>query len=160
MIEPALFRSACGRYATGIAIISMIGDDDRPHGLTVNSFTSVSLDPPLVSVCLDRAANRMLEHINHRGLFGVNILAEEQQHLASRFARRGVDRFEGVTWFSGRNGAPLLPNSLCEMECALEATHAAGDHHILIAGVTHVSIHEGRPLLYFASSFQTLSGHW
>lgn len=158
MIDPILFRSACGRYSTGIAILSTIGSDNRPHGLTVSSFTSVSLDPPLVSVCVNRASQGMLDHIHHHRILGVNILAEPQQHLASRFARRGLDRFEGVPWFPGQNGAPLLPDSLCVLECALEHTHTAGDHEILIAAVTHASVHEGRPLLYFASTFHALPG--
>ena len=123
--------------------------------MTVNSFTSVSLDPPLVLVCIDHKA-RILDHFQKSDLFAINILRETQQELSMRFARPGEDRFGAVEWYAGDTGAPLIPNALSTLECTVFQRVEAGDHTILIGEVVSAIRHEGRPLLYFSSSYQIL----
>src|ERR1700679_1929950 len=91
------FRRACGRFATGVTIATVSDADGVPHGLTVSSFTSVSLDPPLVSICLGHAVS-LLDTFRAANFFGINILAEKQEALSQHFARKGHDRFQGVAW--------------------------------------------------------------
>lgn len=150
------FCQACGRYATGVTILTAIGSDGAPHGMTANSFTSVSINPLLVLVCVDHTA-RILDYFRATKHLGINVLAEFQQELSVRFARRGHDRFDGVEWYPGVTGAPLLPGALASLECAVTRTLDAGDHAILIAEVLHAECREGRPLVYFNSSYRKLA---
>jgi flavin reductase (DIM6/NTAB) family NADH-FMN oxidoreductase RutF len=149
------FCRACGRFATGITIVTSLGPEGEPHGMTANSFTSVSLAPPLVLVCVDHGC-KVLGHFRRGEYFGINVLKEGQQELSAHFARGGHDRFNGVKWHGGETGVPLLPDALAAMECALTKTVDAGDHTILIGEVLHVKIREGRPLVYFSSTYRKL----
>ena len=150
--DPAQFRRACARFATGITVSTALAPDGTPHGFTANSFTSVSIEPPLVLICVDHRANvhRHFEQATH---FGVNILAEDQEALSVRFAERGLDRFEGIDWHSGASGVPLLGGALARFECATRQTIAAGDHTIILGEVLHAEWQEGAPLLYFARGY-------
>jgi flavin reductase (DIM6/NTAB) family NADH-FMN oxidoreductase RutF len=129
--------------------------DGTPHGITVNSFTSVSLAPPLVLVCVDHRS-QVIEHFREGEHFGINVLCEHQQELSQRFARSGPDRFRDVQWYSGKTGVPLLPDVLATFECRLVDSRPAGDHLILIGEVLHVAFVEGKPLAYFGSSYRSL----
>ena len=149
------FRRACGRFATGITVVTTLDHDGNPHGMTANSFTSVSLDPPLVLVCVDYRAT-ILQTFRRAERFGINVLSEGQRDLSQTFARRGEDRFHGVEWQAGESGVPLLPGALAWLECVLVNAVDAGDHAILIARVERAECHEGRPLLFFASSYEHL----
>jgi flavin reductase (DIM6/NTAB) family NADH-FMN oxidoreductase RutF len=154
--DPGLFRAACGKFSTGITIVTVLGADGEPRGMTANSFASVSLDPPMILVCIDRKA-AMLPHLEATEYFGVNILNENQQDLSGQFARPGVNRFETVQWTSGELGVPLLPDVLATFECAVHQIVDAGDHRIFLAQVCGINSHEGRPLVYFGSRYQTLA---
>lgn len=150
------FRRACARFATGVAIASVMDSQGIPHGLTVNSFTSVSLDPPLILICLGHEVTsidifRMASH------FAINILAEDQREISTRFARKGHDRFDGLEWRRGESGAPLLAGVLAEMECALHRRIPAGDHDILIGEMLRGRVHRGEPLVYYASRYRHLA---
>ena len=105
-IEQHHFRRVCSKYATGITIVTVLDSRGEPHGLTVNSFTSVSLSPPLVLFCLDRQT-AILNHFRLETRFAINVLEEEQKDISSCFARSGYDRFEGVAWRPGETGAPV-----------------------------------------------------
>jgi flavin reductase (DIM6/NTAB) family NADH-FMN oxidoreductase RutF len=131
-VDSIAFRHACGRFATGITIVTVIGPDGVPHGMTVNSFTSVSLDPPLILVCIDRKAT-ILPKLKAAKYIGVNVLEEGQQDLSSQFARRGMDRFESVPWSAGELGVPILDGALAHFECEIVSEVDGGDHLILIA---------------------------
>jgi flavin reductase (DIM6/NTAB) family NADH-FMN oxidoreductase RutF len=155
-VDKQAFCRNCGKFATGITIASVMGADGAAHGMTANSFTSVSLDPPLVLLCVDHKA-RILKHFRACKYFGVNVLEERQRALSVHFARSGYDRFDGVDWYAGHTGAPLLPGVLSTMECALRQTIDAGDHAILIGEVLHATCFEGRPLVYFASDYRKLA---
>jgi len=123
--------------------------------MTANSFTSVSLAPPLVLVCVDHRA-RILEHFRKSPHFGINVLSASQRSLSDQFASRGYDRFEGVEWSPGETGVPLLADVLATLECACVNIITAGDHDILIGEVLHSTCREGEPLLFFASQYRSL----
>ena len=153
---PDRFRRACALWATGISVITFNDAAGVPHGMTVNSFTSVSLDPPLILVCIDHRAT-ILPHLTAAQPFAVNVLAEEQAEISSRFAGKVEDRFENLDWNAGQFGSPILAGSLSVFQCSVVQSIAAGDHQIVIAQVQSVDFNEGRPLLYFASGYQTIS---
>ena len=150
------FRHACGRFATGITIATVLDSAGLPHGLTVSSFTSVSLDPPLVSICLGHAVT-IIDLFRASEYFGINILAEDQEHLSARFARKGEDRFQGVPWASGQTGAPLLTGALAAIECQVEQRVPAGDHDIFIGRMLAARVEESAPLLHFRGQYRKLS---
>jgi flavin reductase (DIM6/NTAB) family NADH-FMN oxidoreductase RutF len=147
---------ACGKFATGITIVTVMGDDGAPHGMTVNSFTSVSLDPPLVLVCIDRKA-LILPRLEASEYIGINVLSDSQLAISSQFARSVTDRFEAVKWFPGELAVPLLEGVLATYECAVTGIVDAGDHKIFIADVRHLRCFEGKPLIYFSSGYKTLA---
>lgn len=152
-----VFRRACGRFPTGVTIASVVDRQGVPHGLTVNSFTSVSLDPPLVLVALAHSASVMAAFRGAR-FFAVNVLAAGQRALSERFARKGHDRFDGLEWHAGETGAPLLPGTLAEIECAIQQRFTAGDHDLFVGEMVRAVVHEGEPLLYFGGRYRKLAG--
>jgi flavin reductase (DIM6/NTAB) family NADH-FMN oxidoreductase RutF len=154
-IEQQLFRRVCGRYATGITVVTVLDGQTVPQGMTVNSFTSVSLDPPMILICIDRKTG-FLNYFARGTRFAVNVLHEDQQALSNAFARSGGDRFAGVEWRSGETGAPILCGVLASLECGVSRMVEAGDHVVVIGEVSHASWREGQPLIYFNSSYQTL----
>ena len=154
-IEQQHFRRVCGKYATGITILTVLDSGGAPHGMTVNSFTSVSLVPPLILVCIDRQTS-ILTHFSLGTRFGINVLHEDQKELSTWFARSGHDRFSGMPWNPGQSGAPILPDMLATMECEVTQMVEAGDHIVVIGAVVHAAWREGQPLIYFNSSYQTL----
>jgi flavin reductase (DIM6/NTAB) family NADH-FMN oxidoreductase RutF len=148
-------RDAMGCFATGITIVTTI-EDGRPIGLTANSFTSVSLEPPLLLVCIARTASsgRVLREAEH---FGVNVLQIGQQPASSRFAGKGEDRFRATAWAPGETGVPLLDGSLVSFECKRHAVHEGGDHFILVGEVVRAQFEPRRdPLLYFRGKYRRL----
>ena len=149
------FRRACGRFATGVTIASVLDAKGTPHGLTVSSFTSVSLDPPLILICLGHGVSA-IHHFRAATHFGINVLAEDQRVLSERFARKGHDRFDGVAWQPGVTGVPLLPGVLAAIECAVHRTVSMGDHDILVGEMVHAQVNDGEPLLYFAGGYRKL----
>jgi flavin reductase (DIM6/NTAB) family NADH-FMN oxidoreductase RutF len=155
MIEQQHFRRACGKYATGITIVTVLDPSDVPHGMTANSFTSVSLTPPLILVSID-CKTSILGHFHPGTRFAINVLGEEHKELSSRFARSSQDRFDGVTWHPGVTGAPILPDMLATLECAVTHMVEAGDHVVIIGEALHAAWREGRPLLYFNSGYREL----
>jgi flavin reductase (DIM6/NTAB) family NADH-FMN oxidoreductase RutF len=151
-VSPHAFREALAHFASGVTIVAA-HPPSGPVGFTATGFTSVSLAPPLVLVCIDRDASA------HDGVvgaehFGISILDESQSWIASQFARSGVDRFEGVPLAPpGPTGAPTVEGALARIVCRRHARHDAGDHSILIGEVIAASVSPGRPLLHFARAF-------
>lgn len=152
--HPAQFRLACARFATGITVSTALAADGTPHGFTANSFTSVSMEPPLILICVDHRAN-VLRHFEQARHFGVNVLAEHQEAISVRFAERGLDRFSSIDWHPGETGVPLLGGALARFECATRQTIPAGDHTIILGEVLHADWQEGAPLLYYARGYHT-----
>ena len=156
-VDPDLFRAALGRWASGVTIVTArVGD--RVHGMTVSAFSSVSLDPPLVLVCADKASNTQ-PFIEEGGVFAANVLAAGQEALSNKFASKKDEwrRFEGLDWTSGTTGAPLLPATVAALDCRVVGAHDAGDHVIYVGRVEAVQIGEGAPLVYFGGGYRTLA---
>ncbi|MEY4270679.1 MAG: hypothetical protein RLZZ58_1895, partial [Pseudomonadota bacterium] len=147
------FRDALGCFATGVTIITAMGPDGNPIGLTANSFTSVSLDPPLLLVCIANNAGSapvMREAVR----FAVNVLQIGQQPTSNRFAGKGEDRFAATSWEVGEFGTPVLTGSLGSFECDRDALHEGGDHFILVGRVRKAMFEPRRdPLLYFRGKY-------
>ena len=156
------FRQLLGHFATGVVVVTAI-DDGRPVGLTCNSFTSVSLEPPLVSFCPSKSSatwRSMREH----GTFCLNVLSEHQESLSRQFAQRGDDRFATVAWAPASSGAPALAEALAWIECELVAEHDGGDHTIAVARVTALrAASDGQaPLVFYRGQYAGLgerTGH-
>jgi flavin reductase (DIM6/NTAB) family NADH-FMN oxidoreductase RutF len=155
LVGPRLYRRVCAQFATGITVVTVVDEHRHPHGMTVNSFSSVSLDPPLVLVSID-LRNSILGHFLSASAFGINVLAEGQEALSRRFSDVSERRFEGVAWQPSPLGMPLLNGVLAHLECIVVRTFEAGDHTILIGEVHHASYTEGRPLVYFDSAYRSL----
>lgn len=142
------FRAACGLFASGVTVVTRRMPDGSPYGMTVSSFTSVSLEPPLILVCIDRNA-RFLRELSADQAFAVNILSDQQQHLAARFAaRQEEDRFAGVVWSAGWHDLPLLRGVVVTFACRLRQRVESGDHDILIGEVDQIRQHAGSPLVW------------
>jgi flavin reductase (DIM6/NTAB) family NADH-FMN oxidoreductase RutF len=156
-LDKSRFCRTCAKFPTGVTIVTVLDPDGGPHGLTASSFTSVSLEPPLILVCVDHRAN-VLEHFRRSEYLAINVLDETQQELSVRFARRGENRFDGIQWYAGQNGVPLIPGAIAHFECAIQRTLDAGDHTIFIAEVIGVNCREGRPLIYYGSGYRKLDG--
>ncbi|MCM8735758.1 flavin reductase family protein [Azospirillum sp. A1-3] len=148
-------RDAYARYATGVAVITTLTPAGTPVGLTVNSFSSVSLDPPLVLWSLMRSS-ASLPAFGEASRFAVNVLADDQHHLSTRFASRSEERFAGIDWTPGLGGVPLLPDCLAQFECTTHRLVEAGDHVVVLGRVHRFEHHDGAPLLFFASRYAEL----
>jgi flavin reductase (DIM6/NTAB) family NADH-FMN oxidoreductase RutF len=154
-IDASLFRSVLGRFASGVTIVTALDQQGSPHGMTVSAFSSLSLEPPLVLVCIDNTATMspLMARIEH---FGVNVLSSAQEELSRRFAGQD-DRFAGVGYTASPSGAPILDDVLAWLDCRVVARHAAGDHVIVIGEVEQGAAFEGQPLLYYRSGYATLT---
>ena len=150
------FRRACGRFATGVVVAAVVDEKGAPHGLTVSSFTSVSLHPPLVLICLGHAVTN-IEEFRHVSHFGLSILGEEERRISDRFAQKGHDRFDGVEWRRGETGVPLLVHALATLECAAHQRVTSGDHDILVGEVVRTHAKDGAPLIHFEGRYRKLA---
>ena len=157
MLDPKELRRVMGHFATGVTIITTRGADGTPYGLTANAFTSLSLDPPLCLVCVDRKAESFA-HFYDSKVFTVNVLTEEQTDLSTRFAKSGGNKFDGLAYETNACGVPILDGTLAHLECALTETHEAGDHVIHVGQVENFAIRGGRPLLFFQGRYRQLAG--
>ena len=155
-LTPTEFRTALRSFAAGVTVVTTRDREGRPSGLTASAFTSVSLTPPLVLVCVDHAATAHPDFLEH-GWFAVNVLRREQEALSRRFAVSGGDKFDGVSYHPGSSGLPLLDGTLASLECRVLETHEAGDHTIFIGLVESATVAAGRPLVYFHSGYHSLT---
>jgi len=157
IVSPGDFRAVLGRYATGVTVVTTRTATGEPVGLTVNSFTSVSLDPPLVLFCLDRGAGS-LPAFETSGAFAVNILAAGQETLSNRFADPDAARFGADATAAWSTGAPILADALAALDCALHARHDGGDHIILVGRVLQLAVlSDGDPLVYWRGAYRRLA---
>jgi flavin reductase ActVB len=148
----ASFRDAMAHFASGVTVVTA-HTERGPAGFTATAFSSVSLAPPLILVCISQGASAHDAVVGAR-FFGVNVLADRQARVAEQFARSGIDRFEGVALRTEEDEkAPLLEGALVQLECRQAATYTAGDHTILIGEVERAWVGAGRPLVHFARRF-------
>ncbi|MFD0903895.1 flavin reductase family protein [Actinomadura sediminis] len=157
-IDAARFRSVLGRFATGVVAITAVEPGTgRPLGLVANSFTSVSLDPPLVAFCVAHTSTTW-PRLRDAGRLCVNILGERQLETSRRLAARGGDKFAGVRWTESPGGAPLIDGGIAWIECSVEREHAAGDHAIVVARVHDLGRQGGDdPLIYYRGGYGGLA---
>ncbi len=152
------FRNALGRFATGVCLITAVNEHGEPLALTANSFSSVSLDPPLVLWSLQNNSDVFDVYAGARH-YAINVLAGNQQELSSRYARKGDHVLEPEHFTPGENGgAPLINDALVSFECSLDATHAGGDHLIIVGRVDAMRVRpEGEPLLFYSGAYRALA---
>jgi len=150
------FRDALGCFATGVAVVTTCTEGE-PIGITVNSFSSVSLDPPLVLWCLDKRSDT-LEIFQKAESFTVNVLRDDHKEVSNRLATPGDHSLAGIEMAEGVNGCPRLVEALAHFECAVDAKHDAGDHIIFVGRVLHFDwAAEGEPLVYHRGSYRALA---
>ena len=158
MVTTDLFRQVLGNWGSGVTIVATPGRDGKPYGLTVSAFSSVSLDPPLILVCLDNRISG-LQSFRDSGKFGVSILSEDQTELSTLFAKKDSQR-PAELYFTGRTGVPLINGALATLECKIQAIYAGGDHQILVGEVDSGALGTAKdgkgPLLYFRGKYAKL----
>lgn len=146
------FREVLGRFASGVTVVTSISDGE-PVGMTAQSFTSVSLDPPLVLFCPAKTSAAW-PAMRRAGFFCVNLLAQGQDAISNQFARRGVDKFAGIDWSPASTGAPLLDGVLGWIDCTVFAVHEAGDHYLVLGLVQDLGVSEAsHPLLFYRAAY-------
>ncbi|MEU6712671.1 flavin reductase family protein [Nonomuraea sp. NPDC046802] len=153
-LDSLRFRQVLGRFATGVVAITALDPvDGRPCGLAANSFTSVSLNPPLVAFCVAHTSTSWPK-VRGAKVITVNVLAEHQQPVCAQMAAKGGDKFAGLGWTGSPGGNPVLEGALAWIDCAVEAEHPAGDHKIVVARVLQLDTHaEGGPLVFFRGGY-------
>jgi flavin reductase (DIM6/NTAB) family NADH-FMN oxidoreductase RutF len=151
------YRQALGQFATGVTVITTRGEDGAPAGLTANSFNSVSLEPPLVLWSLSRSALSRAA-FEASDCYAVNVLAADQVAVAKHFSRSAVDKFDGVDWYEGLHGLPLIPGAMALFQCRTQVRHEGGDHIVYLGEVMHFS-RSGRPPLIFHGGHYCTTAH-
>lgn len=154
-VGPDELKAALRKFATGVTIVTVECDGEL-HGMTANAFASVSLDPPLVLVCLERST-RTHGLVTRAGSFAVNVLSSQQEHVASAFAVHGVKSFDGLGPRRGVVGAPLLAGALAWIECEVAEVFTAGDHDVVLGTVVACDARAGPPLLYFDRAYRSFT---
>jgi flavin reductase (DIM6/NTAB) family NADH-FMN oxidoreductase RutF len=166
MLTPPLtafeFRKALGHFTTGVTVVTVEFEPGKIHGMTANSFTSVSLDPMLILVCVDHRA-KMLSLLEKKKSFGISILKAGQESISEYFAK-GVPSAEAEARLSIRyrrtpGGMPVLEGTLLQLSCKVVASHSAGDHTIFVGEVEDAEMDEGEPLLYFRGEYRRIARH-
>jgi flavin reductase (DIM6/NTAB) family NADH-FMN oxidoreductase RutF len=166
MLTPPLtaleFRKALGHFTTGVTVVTVEREPGKIHGMTANSFTSVSLDPMLILVCVDQRA-KLLSFLEKKKRFGISVLKAGQEAISEYFAK-GEQSAEAEERLSIRyrrtsSGIFVLENTLLHLSCNLVASHVAGDHTIFVGEVEDAEIHEGEPLLYFRGEYRRIARH-
>ena len=154
-VEHRALRDALGAFATGVTVVTALDPDGRAIGLTVNSFNTVSLDPPLILWSLSLASPN-LDAFCKASHFAVNVLAADQQAISERFAQRNSDKFADIDWREGGGGVPLLAGCCVVLECRNETQHAGGDHLVFIGRVENCSCQNKPPLVFHGGRYRNL----
>ncbi|WND03520.1 flavin reductase family protein [Temperatibacter marinus] len=156
MIDPIEFRQALGSYATGVTIITTVDQDGNKIGMTVSSFNSLSLDPPLILWSIDKSTG-VFEEFTTCSHFAVHVLKEDQEQWSNHFAGKGFDKFKEVDSLPGLGGVPLLDHVCARFECSLENCFDGGDHIIIVGRVEKMAHEEARPLVFCQGRYQKLA---
>ena len=154
-IEPQELRRVMGHFATGVTVITTKDREGAPNGLTANAFMSLSLDPPMVVISVDKGATCYACFELENG-FTVNFLGEHQEEISRRFATKGADKFAGIQWHAGVNGAAIIDGAIAHVECKITECHDGGDHTIVVGAIVNASATGERPLLFFKGKYQKL----
>ena len=156
MIDQTSFRRCLGKFATGVTVVTCSDKDGRPCGITANSFSSVSLEPPLILWNIAKVS-RSLGAFLEASHFAINILSSRQRDLSHHFAMTDHTLFDGVTYTLSENNVPLLPDTLACLQCRTQKTYDAGDHHIIIGEVCSSTSTDLEPLIFFGGDYSSLS---
>jgi 3-hydroxy-9,10-secoandrosta-1,3,5(10)-triene-9,17-dione monooxygenase reductase component len=161
-VDPAEFRAVLSHFASGVVVVTGRDAGGQPAGLTAQSFTALSLDPPLILVCPARTSTTWPRISGRR--FAVNVLGAGQREVSAVFARRGADKFAQVDWHDGPHGLPLLAGAIAQLECDLESVHPGGDHYIAVGRVLSLAAAPAEagdpsPLIFFRSHYWTAGPH-
>ncbi len=152
-IEPALFRETLGHYPTGVAVVTAVAENGKPAGMVVGTFSSVSLDPPLIAF-FPATNSGSFEHLRTAPTFCINVLASDQEPLCRRMATGGAGKFDGVRWRRGPLGSPILDGAVSWIECSFEDIREAGDHYIVLGRVHELAVERSTlPLLFFQGGY-------
>ena len=154
-VTPHEFRAALSRFPSGVTVVTSVDQTGVRHGITVTAFSSVSLEPPLILVCIEKTTGSHAA-IFETGKFVVNILAAGQDGLSRRFSLPSADKFDGVKVRPGVGGVPVLDDALVVLECGLRNAFDGGDHTVFVGDAETVSIRDGSPLVYFHGSYHDL----
>jgi flavin reductase (DIM6/NTAB) family NADH-FMN oxidoreductase RutF len=155
-VDSAEFRRILGHWTTGVAIVTSVAPGGHPRGLTANAVASVSLEPPLVLVCVERGADTH-DSIRSAGSFAISILPQAAERTARRFAGDATEtKFEGIAWRAVLSGAPVLDEALAWVDCRVQDAYDAGDHSIYVGAVLAGDAREGEPLVYYRGGFNRL----
>jgi 3-hydroxy-9,10-secoandrosta-1,3,5(10)-triene-9,17-dione monooxygenase reductase component len=155
MTNSKSYRQCLGKFATGVTVVTCCDADSNPYGITANSFSSVSLEPPLVLWNIAKVSNSLQAYLDAEH-FAINVLAEDQQQLSVHFARADHTLFQGIDYSLTDEGAPLLSGTLATFECRTHATHDCGDHFIIVGEVTGFMSGDGDPLLFFGGGYRKI----
>lgn len=155
-IDPRELRNVMGHFATGVTVITTKDTTGKPFGLTANAFSSLSLDPPLLLICVDKKVD-CYACFEQSKVFVVNFLSEEQEELSGRFATKGIEKFEGVPYRMGELGVPLLDGAIGHLECKVTNGYEGGDHTIYVGEVQTATASGDRPLLFFKGKYSRLA---
>ncbi len=154
-VSPDEFRSVLGRFPSGVTVVTTKAADGSDQGMTVSAFCSVSLEPPLVLICIEKTAS-VHDALTRAPAFVANILAAKQEQVARRFSIVDIDRFDGVGFSRTRNGIAVLDDALGVIECSKFALHDAGDHTVIVGEVEATRAETGTPLLYYRGGYAQL----
>ena len=155
-IDGRELRNAMGLFATGVSIITTKDASGKPFGLTANAFSSLSLDPPMLLICVDKGVD-CYACFDESKVFAVNFLSLAQEELSTRFATKGIEKFEGLSYSVGELGVALLDGALAHFECTVAHAHEGGDHTIYLGEVQRLVTVEGDPLLFYQGKYRSLA---
>ena len=155
MTDSRSFRQCLGKFATGVTVVTCCDRNGRPCGITANSFSSVSLEPPLVLWNIAKVSNSLDAYLQ-AGHFAINVLSDQQQDVSSHFARSDHTLFDGMEHSTSQDGVPILPGTVATFECRTHEVHDCGDHYIIVGEVTAYSAQDGDPLLFYGGRYRTL----
>ncbi|GIP49095.1 monooxygenase [Paenibacillus sp. J53TS2] len=157
-MDPMVWRNTMGQFATGVTVITTLDQEGNPLGMTANAFTSLSLDPPMVLICVDRHSATLTE-LAATGKYCVNILEKSQESISRQFAKKGGnEKFLGIAYHAGETGLPVLEGCLTSVECVVEDVLEGGDHLVLLGRGLHIHTPEGaaEPLLFYRGKYAAL----
>jgi 3-hydroxy-9,10-secoandrosta-1,3,5(10)-triene-9,17-dione monooxygenase reductase component len=155
MNDAKAFRQSLGKFATGVTVVTCLDATGKPCGITANSFSSVSLEPPLILWNIAKVSNSLDAYVKSKH-FAINVLSEEQLAVASNFARSDHTLFKDVEYVRSDDGVPLLPDTIATFECRTHQIHDCGDHYVVIGEVTAFRSGDGRPLLFYGGNYRSI----
>jgi len=155
-VSSADFRSAMSRFASGVTVVTTKDSAGKHHGITVSAFCSVSLDPPLVLICIEKTTGSH-HAFEESGRFTVNILSSNEAGVSEHFASLLEDKFANIDFAVDEHGVPILNGSICALQCSLFKSLDGGDHSIFLGQVEHVIVRDAEPLIYFKGGYRTVT---